>query len=300
MTKRTAVRTTLRAVATGTSLTALLGLTPHLALAAPASVPVPRTQAPAAPAPASVTAARAAATAPATLDSLARFFTAERKRGGGRAVAPGTGQAAPHIEGAAVPVHVLSPDFVRGRPGAPVARLEFFAHKAVAGDGRTATVWTARRGAAWKVVTLATGDDETRYAAAGAAWAKGGTVFHEPQTGAWYVQHGDRIEPLDADARRAVGAHGTTVAAYREKTARAYGDSLPGSAYDRRGAAGGYGPVAAAPAEDRGPRAPRPVTAGAFAGDSLPVTAATSVAGAAALLALGLSASAALRRRRSA
>ncbi|MFG2529641.1 hypothetical protein [Streptomyces sp. NPDC048516] len=295
MTKRTAVRTALRAVATGTSLMALLGLTPHLASAAPFAVP--RTPAPA---PASVAAAHAAATAPATLDALARFFAAGRKRGGGRAVAPGSAQAAPHLEGAAVPVHVLSPDFVRGRPGAPVARLEFFAHKAVAGDGRTASVRTARRGAGWKVVTIATGDDERRYTAAGAARAKGGTVFHEPRTDAWYVQHGERIEPLDADARRAVGAHGTTVAAYRKRVARVYGDKLPGSAYDRRGGAGGHGPVAAAPATGREPRAPRPVTAGAFAGDSLPVTAATSVAGAAALLALGLSASAALRRRRSA
>lgn len=294
MTKRTAVRTALRAVATGTSLTALLGLTPHLALAAPA--PVPRTPAPA---PASVTAARAAAAAPATLDALARFFAAGRKRGAGHAVAPGTEQAAPHLEGAAVPVYVLSPDFVRGRPGAPVARLEFFAHKAVAGDGRTASVRTARRGAAWKVVTIATGDDETRYTAAGAARAKGGTVFHEPRTDAWYVQHGDRIEPLDADARKAVGARGTTVAAYRERVARADEDKLPGSAHERRGESG-YGPVAAAPDQDGEPRAARPVTAGAFAGDSLPVTAATSVAGAAALLALGLSASAALRRRRSA
>ncbi|MDT0460586.1 hypothetical protein RM550_33505 [Streptomyces sp. DSM 41527] len=200
MTKRTAVRTTLRAVATGTSLLALLGLAP----AAP--VPVPRAPAPA---PASVT-------------------------------------------------------------------------------------------AAWKVFTLTTGDDGARDTAAGAARAKVGTVFHEPRADAWYVQHGDRIEPLDEDARRAAGAHGITVAAYRERVARAYGDGLPGSAYGRRGAAGAHRPAAAAPDEDREPRAPHPVTAGAFGDDSLPVTAATSVAGAAALLALGLSASAALRRRRSA
>ncbi|MFE3884263.1 hypothetical protein ACFXPQ_15385 [Streptomyces lydicus] len=211
MTKRPAVRTALRAVATGTSLTALLALTPHLALAAPAPAPVLRTRTPA---PASATAARAAATAPAAPDVLARYTAAA--------------------------------------------------------------------------------------AGAGAAPVKGGTVFHEPQTDAWHVRHGDRIAPLDAGARRAVGAHGVTVAAYRERAARAYGGKLPGSVYDRRGAAGGDGPAAAAPPEDREPRAPRPVTAGAFAGDSLPVTAATSVAGAAALLALGLSASAALRGRRSA
>ncbi|MGW7491688.1 hypothetical protein [Streptomyces sp. NPDC054786] len=293
MTKRTAVRTALRAVATGTSAMALLGLAPQLALAA--SVPVPRT-----PALASVTAAHAAATDPATLETLARFFAADRKRSGAPAVAPGTAQAAPHIEGGTVPVYVLSPDFVRGRDGAPVARLEFLASKAVAGDGRTASVWTARRGAAWKVVNIAAGDDETRYTAAGAARAKDGTVFREPQTDAWYVQHGDRIEPLDADARKAVGAHGTTVTAYRKRVAQAYGDKLPGSAYDKRGEAGGYGPAAEArEPQAREPETRRPVAAGALAGDSLPVTAATTVAGAAALLALALSASAALRRRRS-
>ncbi|WP_328546549.1 hypothetical protein [Streptomyces platensis] len=294
MTKRTAVRTALRAVATGAFATTLLGLAPQAAVAAP--VPTPQ-----APARASVAAAHEAAAAPATLDTLARFFAADRKRGGAPALAPAA-QGTPRIEGGTVPVYLLSPDFVRGRTAAPVARLEFLASKGVAVDGRTASVWTVRQGAAWKVVNIADGDDETRYTAAGAARAKGGTVFHEPQIDAWYVQRGDRIEPLDADARKAVGAHGTTVAAYRKRVAKAYGDKLPGSAYDRRGEAGGYGPEAAAGAKEpqaQAAPAQQPITAGAFTDDSLPVTAATTVAGAAALLALGLSAAAALRRRRS-
>ncbi|MFI5525610.1 hypothetical protein [Streptomyces platensis] len=294
MTKRTAVRTTLRAVATGAFATTLLGLAPQAAVAA--SLPTPQ-----APPRASVAAAHEAAAAPATLDTLARFFAADRKRGGAPALAPAA-QGAPRIEGGTVPVYLLSPDFVRGRTAAPVARLEFLATKAVAADGRTASVWTVRQGAAWKVVNIADGDDETRYTAAGAARGKGGTVFHEPQIDAWYVQRGDRIEPLDADARKAVGAHGTTVAAYRKRVAKAYGDKLPGSAYDRRGEAGGYGPEAAPGAEEpqaQAAPAQQPVTAGAFTDDSLPVTAATTVAGAAALLALGLSAAAPLRRRRS-
>ncbi|UKY49506.1 hypothetical protein [Streptomyces inhibens] len=290
MTKRTAVRTVVRAAATGTLATAFIGLAPHLALAAP--VPAPQV-----PARASVAAAHEAATAPATLDTLTRFFAADRKRSGARAVAPGTPQAAAHIEGGTVPVYGLSPDFVRGKAKAPVARLEFLASKAVAADGRTASVWTARQGAAWKVVNIAAGDDETRYAAAGTARDADGTVFHEPQIDAWYLQRGDRIEPLDADARKAVGAHGTTVAAYQKRVAKAYGDKLPGSAYDKRGMAGGYGPGTAPGAkEDRGPQ---PVAASALEGDSLPVTAATTVAGAAALVALGLSGTAVLRRRRS-
>ncbi|MER7284890.1 hypothetical protein [Streptomyces lydicus] len=294
MTERTAVR----AVTTGALATVLLGLAPHAALAA--SVPAPQ-----APARAGLAAARAAATDPATLDTLARFFAAERKRGGAAAAAPGTASAAPRIEGGTVPVYALSPDFVRGRAAAPVARLEFLASKAVAADGRTASVWTAHRGGSWKVVNIASGDDETRYAAAGAARDASGTVFHEPQIDAWYLQRGDRIEPLDADARKAVGAHGTTVDAYRKRVIKAYGDKLPGSAYDKRGEAGGYGPgtgtgggTGPAPAAGE-PAARQPAEASAVTGDPLPVTAATTVAAAAALLALGLSATKALRRRRS-
>lgn len=284
MTKRTAVRTACRAVATGTVATALMGLAPHTAPAAPA--PAPR-----APARASLTAARAAAGAPATLDRLARFFAAaERQRGGTGAA--GVAQAAPRLEGGTVPVYGLSPDFVHGRSAAPVARLEFLATKAVAADGRTASVWTAERGGAWKVVKITGGDEETRYAAPGAAGGRGGTVFREPRIGAWYVQHGDRIAPLDADAREAVGAHGTTVAAYRTRVAKAYGGKAPGSAYDERAEAGGHRRQAAGRRHRRAP-----LEATALAGDSFPVAAASTVAAAAALLALGLSAGVALRRR---
>ncbi|WP_043263850.1 hypothetical protein [Streptomyces sp. CT34] len=290
MTKRTAVR----AAATGTLAAALAGLAPCTALAA--QVPAPP-----APARASVAAAHDVAAAPATVAELTRFFAADKARGGARTAA--SARTAPHIEGATVPVYVLSPDFVRGKADAPVARLEFLATKAVAGDGRTASVWTVRRGAGWKVVNIASGDDETRYAAAGAARDATGTVFHEPQIDAWYVQRGDRIEPLDAAARKAVGDRGTTVAAYRKRVEKAYGDKLPGSAYDRRGEAGGYGPQggqgAAPDAAARAAGSPgAPVAADTVTGDSITVAAASTVAGVAALLALGLSGAAALRRRR--
>ncbi|MER7985772.1 hypothetical protein ABTY53_09260 [Streptomyces noursei] len=296
MTKRTAAR----AAATGTLAAAFLGLAPFAALAA--DVPAPQ-----APPRAAVTAARDAAASTATLDTLARFFAAapakDGARAGGAASLAAPARNVPHLEGSTVPVYVLSPDFVRGRAGAPVARVEFMASKAVAADGRTASVWTARKGADWKVVNIASGDDETRYAAAGAAGGAG-TVFHEPQIDAWYVQRGDRIEPLDDAARKAVGARGTTVAAYQKRVTKAYGDKLPGSAYDKRGEAGGFGP-GTAPADDTG-RAPHPLAADAAAtadatadGANGAVTAATTVAGAGALLALGLSAAAAVRRRRS-
>ncbi|TJZ51092.1 hypothetical protein FCH28_21605 [Streptomyces piniterrae] len=305
MTKRT-TRTGLRAAVTGTLATALLGLAPHAALAAETPAPPP------APSRASVAAAHDVAAAPATLDTLTRFFAAEAARNGARAgaAAPGAAKTAPRIEGGPVPVYVLSPDFVRGKAKALVARLEFLASKAVAADGRKASVWSARQGTSWKVVNIASGDDESRYTAAGRAKPGAGTVFHEPQIDAWYVQRGDRVEPLDEDAVKAVGARGTSLAAYQKRVAKAYGDKLPGSAYDKRGEAGGYGPqtgsragsataadVAADDAAKAGARK-QPVAADTLAGDSFPVTAASTVAGVAALVALGLLGTAAVRRRR--
>lgn len=210
----------------------------------------------------------AAVTAPATLDTLSRFFA--------RDGAVTRSAARPRVEGRTVPVRFLSPDFVAGKAGAPVARVEFHAAAAVSSDGRRASVWTARRGAGgWQVVNIATGDDETRYAAEGARRAPGGTVFREPQIDAWYVHAGGRVLPLDEDAVRAVGGGGATLAAYRDRVAAAYRDKLPGSAYARRGGAGGYGgpagPEAVAPDTTAtgpgadGPRADGPGTAGARA-----------------------------------
>ncbi|MFH8622309.1 hypothetical protein ACH4A8_10450 [Streptomyces vietnamensis] len=205
-----------------------------------------------------------AASAPGTLDTLSRFFA--------RDGALARTAAAPRVEGASVPVRLLSPDFVAGKPGAPVARVEFRASRAVASDGQKASLWTVKQaGGGWQVVNIATGDDEIRYAEMG----RGGLVFREPQIDAWYVQKGTKVLPLDEDAVRAVGRGGTSLAAYRERVARAYGDKLPGSSYAKRGAAGGYD---AAPTPEAGP--------------GVVVT-----AGAGVLLALALTAAAAIRRR---
>ncbi|MFJ3583773.1 hypothetical protein ACIPPS_16265 [Streptomyces sp. NPDC090127] len=215
----------------------------------------------------------AAASAPATLDTLSRFFA--------RDGAVARAAASPQVQGASVPVRILSPDFVAGKAGAPVARVEFHASKAVSSDGRTASLWTARRaGGGWQVVNIATGDDEVRYADLGARTLPGGIVFREPQIDAWYVHKGVKVLPLDEDAVRAVGKNGTSLAAYRDRVARAYGDKLPGSAYARKGTAGGYDTPAAAAAHDE------PL-----------VTAAAATAGAGAAVALGLLATRAWRRR---
>lgn len=238
---------TLRATAAAAVLaaTALLGLAPQALAAAPAPVPQPQT----ATAEHKAAAGRAA-TAPDTLATLSRFFAREGR------VSPAAAQ--PRVEGEAIPVNHLSPDFVAGRAGASVARLEFLASKAVSSDGQQAALWTARTETGWQVVNIATGDDEFRYAQLGAEKLPGGTVFREPQIDAWYVAGGGRVLPLDEDAVRAVGTGGTSLAAYRARVAGAYGDKLPGSAYAARGGAGGY----AGPAEAEAAGTPVEVVAG--------------------------------------
>ncbi|WP_436800572.1 hypothetical protein [Streptomyces syringium] len=276
--KSTVRNSAARAAAAGALTAALLGLAP-LAHAA---------QAPAAPTPppaSTVAAAHDAAAAPVTLDTLSRFFARDG------AVAPA--RTKPRIEGSAVPVYTLAPEFVAGEANAPVASLDFLASKAVSADGRKASVWTVRTGDAWKVVNIATGDDETRYAAEGGARLSGGTVFREPQIDAWYVQRGDRVLPLDPDATRAIGAKGTTLDRYRERVRAAYGDKLPGSAYAKKGQAGGYGEQDA-PAEAR-----EETRAAAKDGGTAGVLGPASVATAAgALVALGAVAVAGRRLRR--
>ncbi|MEU6062162.1 hypothetical protein [Streptomyces sp. NPDC047097] len=193
------------------------------------------------PAPGAATPDRAVS-APATLDTLGRFFAQPAAGAGkGAGAAADTTAGKPRIDGTSVPVHVLSPDFVAGRAGAPVARVEYHAATATAADGRKASVWTVRQGGSWRVVNIATGDDEARYVRQGARRLPGGTVFREPQIDAWYVRKGATVLPLDEDAVRAVGARGTTLAAYRERVRADYGDKAPGSAYAKKGLAGGYG-----------------------------------------------------------
>ncbi|MFB7256306.1 hypothetical protein [Streptomyces nojiriensis] len=226
------LRAATAAAAAVLAATALLGLAPQATAAPGGPVPQPR-----AATPENRAAAERAATAPDTLATLSRFFAREGK--------VSLTAAQPRIEGEAIPVNHLSPEFVAGRAGASVARLEFLASKAVSSDGQQAALWTARTEAGWEVVNIATGDDEFRYARLGAAKLPGGTVFREPQIDAWYVAGGDRVLPLDEDAVRAVGAGGVGLAAYRARVVEAYGDKLPGSAYAARGGAGGYAEASA-------------------------------------------------------
>ncbi|MER6636903.1 hypothetical protein ABT285_15175 [Streptomyces microflavus] len=279
------------AVATALTATALFtAASPALADEGPAAPPKLTA--------ATLEAAHEAASAPATLDTLSRFFAREG--------AVARTAAAPRIEAKTVAVRTLSAEFVAGRAGAAPSTLDYLAATAVSSDGQKASLWTvpgASGSGKWQVVNIATGDDEARYTARGARALLGGTVFREPQIDAWYVHDASRVLPLDEDATAAVGAKGTSLNAYRARVKEAYGDKLPGSGYAKSGKAGGYGPGVAgtgqAPSAEGSAPAPGPVLADA-AGTGTPDTALTTVstmAGAGALLALALGGATAVRHR---
>ncbi|MFM9367214.1 hypothetical protein [Streptomyces sp. Da 82-17] len=284
MSRPVAVPVPLKAVLAGAAATLLLGLGAPRAAATPAQgeTPPPRDETPTA---AARAAAHEAAVSPGTRATLSRFFARE-----GTVTATA---AEPRIKGDAVPVYYLAPDFVAGKKGAPVARLEFLASKAVSSDGQEASLWTVKQDGAWKVVNIATGDDETHYARVGAEKLPGGTVFHEPQINAWYVTHHARVLPLDQDAARAIGPDGTSLSAYRERVEQSYGDKLPGSAYAKSGKAGGY---AAQP--DAAPESGPPTATATATATTAAVTVASTAAGLGACTALGLAVVRTVRTRR--
>nr|WP_202437043.1 hypothetical protein [Streptomyces sp. SID5910] len=221
--------------------TAALGLCGTGTAAAAGSTPPP---APTALTSTQLAAGRAAADNSATRKVLSDFFAHAPRDGGPAAKADSpAGEAAPvRLVGDSVTVYALNPDFVRGEAGAPVARSNYVATKAVSATGQTASVWSEPAAGGWKVINIASGSDETDYA----ALAHGnGTVFREPQINAWYVLRGDRVLPLNAEAKATVGVDGASVAAYHQHVHTAYADKLPGSSYAKKGYAGGFGSAAA-------------------------------------------------------
>lgn len=135
-----------------------------------------------------------------------------------------------------VPVYEPTAAFVAGASDVPAA-LAYVAVPARTGDGTTATVWAERQGPAWTVVNVASGDYEQKYAQA----AAGGYLLHEPQVNAWYAVHGDVVTVLDGSVTGLAAGTKLNLAAYRAALHERYADKLPGSAYDRDGAGGGYG-----------------------------------------------------------
>ncbi|MEU6480401.1 hypothetical protein ABZ858_26670 [Streptomyces sp. NPDC047017] len=207
-----------------------------------AAAATPAPPAPAALSAAQLTAGRTAAGSDATLKVLDDFFAHAPRQGGSAVAGHAAKDATTHLSGDSVAVYALNPDFVSGKAGAPVAQAGYVATKAVSATGQTASVWSLRTADGWKVVNIASGSDETDYAARAGG---DGTAFREPQVNAWYVLRGDRVLPLNAEAKATVGAAGESVAAYYAHVHSAYGDKLPGSSYARKGYAGGFGTAAA-------------------------------------------------------
>ncbi|MDS0139527.1 MULTISPECIES: hypothetical protein [unclassified Amycolatopsis] len=176
-------------------------------------------------------------------DTLGRL--AETKFPGSHAATVARQSADPRTQ---VPVYEPTAAFVAGKSDVPAA-LAYVAVPAKTGDGTPATVWAERQGPAWTVVNVASGDYERQYAQA----AAGGYLLHEPQVNAWYAVHGDAVTVLEGSVTGLAAGTKLSLADYRAALHRRYADKLPGSAYDRDGAGGGYGGrERAVPAADPG------------------------------------------------
>ncbi|WP_438484783.1 hypothetical protein [Streptomyces sp. S186] len=188
-------------------------------------------------------------------DTVARFLTAVEGRtpaggaDGGTAGAPRSLAQAPAAASGfdlkkPVPLYELSPEFVTGktRPTAGSAlRLSYLASRVSAAGGRQAAVLLApeQGGRAWQLAGIRDGDADISAAERGTGRAQ---TFMEPQIHGWYrLTGGGSVEPLNQEARTALqGKPRVSLAAYQQLVAKRYADKLPGSAYDRKGLAGGY------------------------------------------------------------
>ncbi|GHG52053.1 hypothetical protein [Streptomyces griseocarneus] len=195
-------------------------------------------------------------------DTVSRFLTAAEQRtpaagaDGGTAAAPRGLAKSPAAPGfdlkKPVPFYELAPEFVTGKakPTAGTAlRLSYLASRVSASGGHQAAVLLApgKGGGdrSWELAGIRDGDADISAAERGTDQAR---TFMEPQIHAWYrLTGGGTVEPLNKEAGVALqGKSRVTLAAYQQLVSKRYGDKLPGSAYDRKGMAGGY-----ALAEDR-------------------------------------------------
>ncbi|MFG2148855.1 hypothetical protein ACGFRG_32360 [Streptomyces sp. NPDC048696] len=220
---------------------------------------------PAAPAASDYTAAQQVLGSDQVHSTVARFLTAAAHQAQGPAPAVGadggTGgeqrglaqepSAAPRFDlRKPVPLYELAPGFVTGkaRPTAGTAlRLSGLASRVSAADGHQAVVFLAPKSGSgsWHLAGIRDGDADISAAERGTDQAH---TFLEPQLHAWYrLTKAGSVEPLNKEASTALqGKSHVTLAAYQQLVAKRYGDKLPGSAYDRKGLAGGY-----AQAEDK-------------------------------------------------
>ncbi|MCQ4040871.1 hypothetical protein ACFOSC_09115 [Streptantibioticus rubrisoli] len=168
----------------------------------------------------------------------------------------GSGAAAPTAAGAhgdqqafnlndPVALYELAPDFVTGKAkptAGNVARLSYLASLATGANGHKATVLlssTAKSGGSWHLAGVRDGDSDVSYEQQTTGRSM---VFTEPQIHAWYRLNDNTVEPLNREAASGLrGKRAVTLADYQKLVHSRYADKLPGSGYDRKGLAGGYG-----------------------------------------------------------
>ncbi|ARF53731.1 hypothetical protein B1H19_05655 [Streptomyces gilvosporeus] len=144
-----------------------------------------------------------------------------------------------------VALYELAPAFVTGKakPSADnVARLSYLASRANDANGHKATVLlssaTKGGGGSWHLTGVRDGDSDVTYGRQTTGHSK---VFTEPQIHAWYRLKNDIVAPLNREATSGLhGKRAVTLAAYQKLVHSRYADKLPGSAYDRKGLAGGF------------------------------------------------------------
>ncbi|MGD3109968.1 hypothetical protein [Streptomyces sp. YGL11-2] len=191
-------------------------------------------------------------------DTVARFLGATANEGADG----GSGAAAPMATeprdgrqaftlNSPVALYELAPQFVTGNakptPGNAV-RLSHLASLANGTNGHKATVLLSTGatggGKSWHLAGVRDGDSDVTYARQTTGPS---TVFTEPQIHAWYRLKNDTVEPLNREAASGLrGKQAVTLTAYQKLVHGRYADKLPGSTYDRKGLAGGYG-LASAP-----------------------------------------------------
>ncbi|WP_407284913.1 hypothetical protein [Streptomyces sp. BP-8] len=159
-----------------------------------------------------------------------------------------------------VAMYEITPDFVSGKTKptpAGAVRLSYLASEVNGANGRRATALLAGQtsasagrktpdstGRKWHLAGVQDGNTDIGYAKQATADS---TVFSEPQIHAWYRLTNGTVQPLNHEAKSGLGGKRTmSLNAYQKLVHGRYADKLPGSTYDRKGLAGGYGPPAAA------------------------------------------------------
>lgn len=221
--------------------------------------------------------ARQVLQSPQVHDTVNRFLSATDSKGKAGADGGQEGEApltsgshdAPQAFSLKDPVamYEITPDFVTGKAkptSASALRLSYLASEVNGANGHRATALLACRTSPsadrkWRLAGIQDGNADLGYAKQATSDSR---VFSEPQIHAWYRLKNGTVQSLNHEAVSGLGGKRTiSLTAYQKLVHGRYADKLPGSAYDRRGLAGGYKP--ATPAHNA--PSSTPMLLGAFA-----------------------------------